>query len=315
MKKLLALTSQPSTGGSTKRSALYPLFEELDGHCMHHVQRNKEIEDLISLLEMRVEAEAEYSARLFQIADRSQHDAIKVGLLEKEVDSFKANCRSKAKAAAELAENVEQDCVTPLRNLLQEQEQGFKALMNESRLDIMAAEDANVRVKAMAHGYFEAAENAEKFIYNYQELKMNTDIALHKRRSMHAAMLDSIRTSELRATHYKDSLPEANEALKTFTAKVTETQAGLRKFEEARCDLIHSAINQFVVFEKFAEMNNKYDVKNFSEMIDKFELQEELKAVCDEVSRQVEERRVNVPQTLFDPVVDENRQGGTYFFA
>lgn len=40
-----------------------------------------------------------------------------------------------------------------------------------------------------------------------------------------------------------------------------------------------------MVFEKFAEMNNKYDVKNFSEMIDKFELQEELKTVCDEISR------------------------------
>ena len=80
-------------------------------------------------------------------------------------------------------------------------------------------------------------------------------------------------------------MPEANEALKTFTAKVNETQAELRKFEEARCDLIHSAINQFVVFEKFAEMNNKYDVKNFSEMIDKFELQEELNTVCEEISR------------------------------
>ena len=112
---------------------------------------------------------------------------------------------------------------------------------------------------------------------------MNTDIALHKRRSMHAAMLDSIRTADLRASHYRESLPDANEALKTFAKKVSETQEELRKFEEARCDLIHSAINQFVVFEKFAEMNNKYDVKNFSEMIDKFELQEELKTVCDEI--------------------------------
>lgn len=127
-------------------------------------------------------------------------------------------------------------------------------------------------MKSLAHGYFEAAESAEKFIHNYQELKMNTDIALHKRRSMHAAMLESIRTAEQRKKHYSESLPDANEALKTFTTKVKETQTELRKFEEARCDLIHSAINQFVVFEKFAEMNNKYDVKNFSDMIDKFEL-------------------------------------------
>ena len=60
-------------------------------------------------------------------------------------------------------------------------------------------------------------------------------------------------------------------------------------------------------------MNNKYDVKNFSDMIDKFDLQEELNTVCDEISRQVEEQRVDVPQTIFDPIIDsEYRQTVTY---
>lgn len=95
--------------------------------------------------------------------------------------------------------------------------------MNESRLDIMAADDANMRVKTLGHAYFEAAEGAEKFIHNYQELKMNTEIALHKRRSMHAAMLDSLRTAEQRAVLYRESLPDANEALRTFAAKVKAT--------------------------------------------------------------------------------------------
>jgi len=58
-------------------------------------------------MEMRVEAEAEYSNRMFRISDRSQDDSIKYGLLSKEVESFKANCRSKAKASVELAENVD----------------------------------------------------------------------------------------------------------------------------------------------------------------------------------------------------------------
>ena len=48
-------------------------------------------------------------------------------------------------------------------------------------------------------------------------------------------------------------------------------------------------------------------------MIDKFDLQEELKTVCDDISRQVEEQRVDVPQTIFDPIIDsENRQTATY---
>lgn len=69
--------------------------------------------------------------------------------------------------------------------------------MSESRLDIMTVEDAHFRIKQAAQGYFEQAENAEKYMFNYQDLKMNTDIPLHKRRQMHANMLDSIRNTEL----------------------------------------------------------------------------------------------------------------------
>jgi len=238
---------------------------------------------LITLLEMRVEAEAEYSEKLFLVSDRSQLESIRTGLLAREVESFKANCRSKAKAAAELAENVDQDCVQPLRNLLHEQDQLFKRLINQSRLDIAQVDDSNGRVRSQAQAYFEAAECAEKFIHNYQELKMNTEIPIQKRRSMHAAMLDSIRSAEQKAGIYRKTLPDANKELEAFSAKANQTQDKLKQFEEARCDLIHSAINQFVVFEKFAEMNNKYDVKNFADIIDKFELQEELKAVCDDI--------------------------------
>lgn len=110
---------------------------------------------------------------------------------------------------------------------------------------------------------------------------------------MHTSMLDSIRNADLQGASYKESIPAANEAIQTFINKVNATQEEIKKFEEARCDLIHSAINQFVVFEKFAEMNNKYDVKNFSDMIDKFELQEELKTVCSEIDKQIDESRVS----------------------
>ena len=41
-----------------RRGALFPVYEDLDGYCRHHVQRNREIEDLVQLLEMRVEAES-----------------------------------------------------------------------------------------------------------------------------------------------------------------------------------------------------------------------------------------------------------------
>ena len=80
----------------------------------------------MTLLQMRAEAEREYSERLFRISDRNQLDSIRIGLLCQEVDSFKADCRSKAKAAAELSENVFQECVEPLQQLLETQDENFK---------------------------------------------------------------------------------------------------------------------------------------------------------------------------------------------
>ena len=55
------------------------------------------------------------------------------------------------------------------------------------------------------------------------------------------------------------------------------------EFEEQRCEQVHSSINQFVVFEKFAEMNNKYDVKNFSDIIDTFKVEDEMKVINQEI--------------------------------
>jgi len=41
------------------------------------------------------------------------------------------------------------------------------------------------------------------------------------------------------------------------------------------------------VFEKFAEMNNKYDVKNFSELIDNFNLEKECETINEQIKRQI----------------------------
>jgi len=69
------------------------LVEELDHSKQHHVQRKKELQELVEILELRVEAEHDYSKKLFNIADRNQSDSIRIGSLSKEVDSFKSNCR------------------------------------------------------------------------------------------------------------------------------------------------------------------------------------------------------------------------------
>ena len=52
-----------------------------------------------------------------------------------------------------------------------------------------------------------------------------------------------------------------------------------RNLEIERCKQIHSSINQFVVFEMSAEMNNKYDTANFAKILEEFSPQQEMKTV------------------------------------
>lgn len=50
----------------------------------------------------------------------------------------------------------------------------------------------------------------------------------------------------------------------------------MSSFEHERCEAVHSAINKFVVYEKFAEMNNKYDVNNFSKALEEYKTEDEI---------------------------------------
>jgi hypothetical protein len=42
---------------------------------------------------------------------------------------------------------------------------------------------------------------------------------------------------------------------------------------------VHEAINKFVVYEKFAEMTHKYDVQQFTKILDEYNTIDELQAI------------------------------------
>lgn len=42
---------------------------------------------------------------------------------------------------------------------------------------------------------------------------------------------------------------------------------------------MHEAINKFVVYEKFAEMTHKYDVQQFSKILDEYNTIDELHSI------------------------------------
>lgn len=64
-------------------------------------------------------------------------------MLGQEVGCFKDDCKSKAKAAAELADNVAQDCVHPLKALIAQQDTEFRNIIGESKKNIGEIENLN----------------------------------------------------------------------------------------------------------------------------------------------------------------------------
>ena len=63
-------------------------------------------------------------------------------------------------------------------------------------------------------------------------------------------------------------------------------------------------------------MNNKYDVKNFSDLIDQFKVEDEMKVIQDAIKQQTLSRQIETNQTIFDPLIDtEDRQKANYEFA
>ena len=79
--------------------------------------------------------------------------------------------------------------------------------------------------------------------------------------------------------NYKQTVDEANNYVQKFRRMMLKKCRLLRNLEFARCDQIHSSINQFVVFEMAAEMNNKYDLGNFAKILEDFTPQQEMKTV------------------------------------
>ena len=78
---------------------------------------------------------------------------------------------------------------------------------------------------------------------------------------------------------YKETVDTANNYVQKFRRQMLKHCRECRDFEIERCNQIHSSINQFVVFEMSAEMNNKYDAANFAKVLEEFSPQQEMRMV------------------------------------
>jgi len=104
--------------------------------------------------------------------------------------------------------------------LIDEQDVEFKQIVNESRIQISDVDSINNKIRALAIRYFEASENAEKYIHNYNELKLNVELPLENRKGLREDALKSVTFAKDKEKEYDDSLEDANECLKDFVEKV-----------------------------------------------------------------------------------------------
>lgn len=96
--------------------------------------------------------------------------------------------------------------------------------------------DTNVQVRALAGRYFESSENAERFIQNYQEIKLNMEIPYNKRKSLHESVINTINIAKEKHKMYESILPQANKQLQEFLASLEVYKKALQNFEDARCE-------------------------------------------------------------------------------
>ena len=110
-------------------------------------------------------------------------------------------------------------------------------------MTISSMDDLNNKIRILAQRYFEASENAEKFIHNYQELKLNMDVPYKKRKSLHDSVFNTISISRDREQAYQSSIDEANQELQSCVKEIKVYSDKMREFERDRCEQIHSSIN------------------------------------------------------------------------
>ena len=191
---------------------------------------------------------------------------------------------------------MEQDCVNSLKEILSKQEEEFQSQKIEGRILISNLHDIDQALKQIATTYFRAAKEAEEAAIKYENVKYAVDMTLAQKQLVHEQMINALKKARERESEYKESVDNANSYLAQFRQKIEELIKQLEGFESDRCESVHSAVNKFVVYEKFAEMNNKYDVNNFSKILEEFKNENEIEAIRKHVGYQYNK---NLPKFEF----------------
>ena len=117
----------PEYDYSIRNAQLAPVYADFEKQKEFYQIRRRETQELIDMLTDRVEAELTYAMRLDKISNRPK--SFNLGNIAEEVINFQTSCSARARQAAEVSENVHQDCITPLKSMIENQDSEYNKVL------------------------------------------------------------------------------------------------------------------------------------------------------------------------------------------
>ena len=132
------------------------------------------------------------------------------------------SCGARARQAAELSENVDQDCISPLRALIEQQDAHFSKILAQAKekQDKLHAIDADIKQTAMA--YFKAARDAEDNVVKYQKVKYEAELSYISRKQVYDNMMIKLKELKDCEVEYKETVDAANNFVNKFRRRMLQ---------------------------------------------------------------------------------------------
>ena len=200
----------PEYDNTQRHSSLVSLYGDYAEQKQFYLNRRRETQELVDLLSERVDAELSYALKLDKISEAKAGKSFTLGTLAEEVENFRSSCKARSSQAAEVSENVHQDCIEPLKALLKKQDAIFGKLDQECQLMIDRLLQIDYEVKRTAMAYFKAGKNAEEAVSKYQRVKYDADLTYINRKQIYDTMMECLMTLKSCELEYKTTVDASN---------------------------------------------------------------------------------------------------------
>ena len=110
------------------QNPLSTLYADYEKQKQFYKQRRSETQAVVDMLTDRVQAEMEFAMRVDKISSDKYNRILEIGSLSKQIRDYKFRNQARARQSADIAENVSQNCIQPLKELLTSHDQRYEEI-------------------------------------------------------------------------------------------------------------------------------------------------------------------------------------------